>query len=70
MAFDSSGVSVRRAFKDDSSFDRFELAGLWPGHWTVSGRSGDEVLATALVEVKGTGTFYTSLTVGGAVLGP
>ena len=38
VAVDPSGVSVRRAFEVYSSFDRFELAGLWPGHWTVSAK--------------------------------
>ena len=32
VAVGPSGVSVRRAFSNESSFDRFELAGLWAGH--------------------------------------
>jgi hypothetical protein len=59
------GASVRLAFLVYSSFDKFDLVGLWPGHWTVSARSGDEVLATGEVDVKGTGTFPVTLTVGG-----
>ena len=47
-----------QAFAVYSSFDRVELAGLWPGHWTVSARSGDEVLAIGEVDVEGTGTFH------------
>ncbi len=58
VAVGPSGVSVRQAFVVYSSFDRVELAGLWPGHWIVSARSGDEVLAMGEVDVKGTGTFH------------
>jgi hypothetical protein len=64
------GVSVCRAFKDDSSFDRFELAGLWPGHWIVSARSSDEILATGELDVVGSGPFDVTLTVGGDGHGP
>ncbi len=65
VAVGPSGVTVRQAFRVYSSFDRVELAGLWPGHWTVSARSGDEVLATSEVDIKGTGTFPVALTAGG-----
>ena len=70
VAVGPSGVSVHRAFSNESSFDRFELAGLWPGHWTVSARIGDEVLASAQVDINGTGMFETKLTVGAAIPGP
>ena len=61
-----AGVSVRQAFQVYSSFDRVDLAGLWPGRWTVSARSGDEVLATGEVDVEGTGTYPLTLTAGQA----
>ena len=64
VAMDSSGVSVHHAFLVYSSYDQFNLAGLWPGRWTVSLRGGDEVLATSAVEVGATGTFPVTLTVG------
>ena len=65
VAVGPSGVSVRRAFAVYSSFDQVELAGLWPGRWTVSARNGDEVLATAALDIEGTGTSHLTLTVGG-----
>jgi hypothetical protein len=58
------GASVRRAIPVYSSFDRFVLAGIWPGHWTVSARNGDDVLAEAEVDVNGAGTFGVTLTTG------
>jgi hypothetical protein len=64
VAVDPVGVSVHRAFLVYSSFDRVELAGLWPGRWTVSARSGDEILATGEVDVKAIGTFNVTLTAG------
>jgi hypothetical protein len=66
VAVGPSGVSVRREFPKSSSFDHFELAGLWPGFWAISARRGDEVLATAGVNVEGTGTFPVTLTTGGS----
>jgi hypothetical protein len=65
VATGPSGVTVRRAYQVYSSFDRFEIAGLWPGHWTFSARSGDEVIAIGESDVQGTGTFQVTLTTGG-----
>src|SRR5215218_7529650 len=65
VAVGPSGVSVRRAFTIASTFDQIELDGLWPGHWTVSARSGDEVLAVGELDVEGTGAFPLTLTSGG-----
>ncbi len=59
-----SGVSVRHTFQVYSSFDRVNLVGLWPGHWTVSARSGEELLATGEVDVEGTETYPLTLTAG------
>ena len=64
VAIGPSGVSVRQEVLIYSSFDRFELGGLWPGLWTISARSGDQVLATGAVDVKATGTFQLTLTTG------
>jgi hypothetical protein len=63
VAFHTSGVSVHQWFSNGSSFDRVELAGLWPGHWTVSARSGDQVLATSALDVEGSGTLQVTLMV-------
>jgi hypothetical protein len=65
FAVEASGASVRQAFPVYSSFDRVQLTSLWPGRWTVSAGSGDEVLATGEVDVKGTGAFTVGLKVGG-----
>jgi hypothetical protein len=64
VASDPSGISVRQAFPIASSCDRFELAGLWPGHWTVSARNGDGLLAMGELDVEGTGTSRLTLTAG------
>ncbi len=64
VATHASGVSLREAFEEYSSFDRVELTGLWPGRWTLSARSGDDVLATGAVHVEGTGAFQMDMTVG------
>ena len=64
VATDVFGVTVRQAIMVYSSFDRFELKHLWPGRWTVSARSGDEVLASAAVSVVGSGAFQVTLTAG------
>jgi hypothetical protein len=64
VAVDTSGASVRQEFPIYSSFDRVQLTALWPGHWTVSARSGDDVLASTEVEVTGTGAFNLTLTAG------
>ncbi|QEH39121.1 hypothetical protein OJF2_77330 [Aquisphaera giovannonii] len=55
------GVVARRAFRDDEGCDRVDLAGLWPGRWVVSARSRGEAVATAEVEVKGTGPHEVDL---------
>jgi hypothetical protein len=39
-----------------SSFDQFEVRGLWPGRWTITVRGGRQVLATAVAEITGTET--------------
>jgi hypothetical protein len=62
VATGPSGVSVRQEVPIYSSFDRVELAGLWPRRWTISARNGDEVLATRDVDVKATGTVHVTLT--------
>lgn len=66
VEIDASDVSVRRAFPIYSSFELAELAALWPGHWTVSARRGDEVLAKGEMDLDGTGTFQATLTAGGS----
>jgi hypothetical protein len=60
-----SGVTVRRKFAVDESFDRVDLRGLWPGHWTITARSHDHVIARGEVEIIGTGTQEITLTAGG-----
>lgn len=67
VAVNSSGVSVRRAFPVYSSFDEVDLPNLWSGHWTITARHGDEVLAATEVDVHGTGTFPVALTAGSSV---
>ncbi len=64
VAVDPSGVSVRRKFESDSSFDRIAIPSLWPGRWTVSARAEGEVVATGEVEVAGEGAFPVALTTG------
>jgi hypothetical protein len=65
VAVGPAGALVRHVFDSYSSFDRVEFGNLWPGLWTVSVRSGSEVLTTGAVDVKGTGTFHLTLTVDG-----
>ncbi len=65
VAIGPSGVSLRRELEVYSSFDRVDLAGLWPGHWTISARRGDEILATGEIDVKAAETIPITLTVGG-----
>ncbi len=65
VAVDASGVSVRRAFEVYSSFDQFAFTNLWPGHWTIQARGGEEVLAKSELEIEGSGTFEVTLTAGG-----
>jgi hypothetical protein len=57
------GVSVRREFERYSACDRIDLSGLWPGHWVISARIRDEVLATGELEIEGTGVYQATLTV-------
>ncbi|MDR3618588.1 MAG: hypothetical protein P4L85_04495 [Paludisphaera borealis] len=54
VATGPGGVVLRLPFEDYSSFDRFELDGLWPGVWTITARSLGDVLATTTAEVVGT----------------
>jgi hypothetical protein len=54
IAVDSAGASLRFPITARSGFDRFELAHLWPGRWTISVRSGEEMLAKATAEISGT----------------
>jgi hypothetical protein len=61
VATDSSGVLLRHEFPVYSSYDRFEFGGLWPGRWTLSALSGEEVLATSTVDVGVGGTLRTDL---------
>jgi hypothetical protein len=65
VAIHDSGDAVRVAFEHRSSFDRFKLAGIWPGHWTVSARKGDQVLASSELNVERAGTMRVTLVVGG-----
>jgi hypothetical protein len=64
VAVGPSGVAVRRAFPPGSSVDHFKFDGLWPGHWTISARSVDEVVAAAGVDIGASGTFLVTLTTG------
>lgn len=64
VATHSTGASVRLAFEVYSSFDRFEIAGFWPGRWRVSARGGEERLGVSEVNVDGTGLFPVDLTAG------
>jgi hypothetical protein len=65
VATGPSGVSVRHLFPVYASFDQVEFGNLWPGLWTLSVRSGNDVLATGSVDVHGTGTYRLALTAGG-----
>ncbi|MFI5458726.1 MAG: hypothetical protein ACHRXM_25130 [Isosphaerales bacterium] len=61
VATGPSQVSLKLPFEHYSSFDQFELGGLWPGRWTITVRSGEEVLATANAEISGTETVSVEL---------
>ena len=65
VAVGPMGVTVRQEYPVYSSFDRIEIPHLWPGHWTVSARKGDEVIATGEVDVAGTGVIPVTLTAAG-----
>ncbi|APW61612.1 carboxypeptidase-like regulatory domain-containing protein [Paludisphaera borealis] len=54
VAIGPGGVVLRLPFEVFSSFDRFELDGLWPGVWAITVRSLGDVLATTTAEVVGT----------------
>ena len=54
VAVDSTGASLRFPITWRSGFDRFELAHLWPGRWTISVLSGENVIAKATAEISGT----------------
>jgi hypothetical protein len=56
VATGPSQVSLWFPILSLSKLDQFELSNLWPGQWTISVRAGDEVLATANTEIRGTGT--------------
>jgi hypothetical protein len=56
VATGPSQVSLWFPILSLSKLDQFELNNLWPGRWTISVRAGDEVLATANTEIRGTGT--------------
>ena len=58
VATGPSNVSLTIPFESYSSFDDFELTGLWPGTWSIAVRSGQEVLATATAEVAGEDYLY------------
>lgn len=54
VATDETGVALTSRFESYSSFDRFELRGLWPGRWTVAARSGGAPVASDTVTLTGT----------------
>jgi hypothetical protein len=54
IATGPSDVSLEFPIWSISNLDQFELAGLWPGRWTIVVRGGGEVLATANTEISGT----------------
>ncbi|HEY2155814.1 MAG TPA: carboxypeptidase-like regulatory domain-containing protein, partial [Isosphaeraceae bacterium] len=66
LAVGPSGVTIRRRFEVYSSFDRAEFAGLCPGRWRFSATCGGEVLASAALDVEGTGAYALTLLVGEA----
>ncbi|WP_165224699.1 carboxypeptidase-like regulatory domain-containing protein [Aquisphaera insulae] len=55
------GGSVQARFGGGSARDLSEFPGLWPGRWTISARAGRGGIATAEVEVKGTGSHEVDL---------
>jgi hypothetical protein len=64
VATGPSNVSLTIPFESYSSFDDFELTGLWPGTWTIAVRRGGEVLATAEAEIAGTEKVTVAMSVG------
>jgi hypothetical protein len=54
VATGPSGVSLTIPFTVYSSFDRFELRGLWPGSWTIKVLGGRELLGIARTKIVGT----------------
>jgi hypothetical protein len=54
VATGPSGVSLTIPFTVYSSFDRFELGGLWPGSWTIKVLGGGELLGIARTQIAGT----------------
>ena len=61
VATDDAGIALTTKFEVYSSFDRFELRGLWPGRWTVAARSGGVAVATASATLAGTETVRVEL---------
>ena len=61
IATSPSQVPLRFPFEHSSTFDVSELGGLWPGKWTITVRTRDNVLATAVTEIKGTETVAVKL---------
>ena len=59
-----SGLVLRLPFDTASSFDRFDIAGLWPGVWVITVRSGDHVLATGRAEISGSESVGIELAAG------
>ena len=64
VATGPSNVSLTIPFESYSSFDDFELTGLWPGTWSIAVGCSNEVLATSKVELVGTEKVKVAITVG------
>ena len=54
VATGPTGVSLTIPSAVYSSFDRFELGGLWPGSWTIKVLGGGELLSIARTQIAGT----------------
>jgi hypothetical protein len=61
VASDAVGVTLRHPFRETSSYDSFDLGGIWPGRWTLSALSHGEVVATSTIDVRANGTYHTTL---------
>lgn len=63
VARDAAGFEVSDLSFSDGQPNEYAIANLWPGRWTVQLLSGETVLATTPVELKGTETVHTDLVV-------
>jgi hypothetical protein len=64
IATGPAGAVLQVPFAVYSSFDQFELDGLWPGKWNIAVRSRGELLSTASAQIMATETVRLGFVVG------